>query len=234
MRKTILMSNVNNFALFERYSSIVKLRRVTAWILRFAKNCLKGKTDRQHGPLSVAELDYSLTALVRIVQSQAFSADIRNLKSSEPKLCKSNLISLHPFLANNGILRVGGRIKESNFAFDKKHPIILPKNNLLTDMIIKHEHVRLSHCGAQTLLASLRDRFWPISAFPRIKKLIRNCIICFKCNPSQSQYLMENLPNYRSSPSNTFQNCGIGYAGPYTLKYRTGRGSKTYKGVYSD
>ena len=43
-----------------------------------------------------------------------------------------------------GIIRVGGRVDESDVSYDEKHPILLPKNHwfstLIVQMIVQHTH----------------------------------------------------------------------------------------------
>ncbi|KAB0802715.1 hypothetical protein PPYR_04901 [Photinus pyralis] len=44
------------------------------------------------------------------------------------------------------------------------------------------------------VLSSLREKYWPISGRHLCKKIIRNCVKCFKAYPKSSNYLMGNLP----------------------------------------
>ena len=50
----------------------------------------------------------------------------------------SSLYRLDPFLDNDGVLRVGGRIQLGQFTDDTKFPIILPKKSHVTSLIIKY------------------------------------------------------------------------------------------------
>ena len=43
---------------------------------------------------------------------------------------KVKILSLSPFIDQNGILRVGGRLQNSNISYEKQHPIILEKSHL--------------------------------------------------------------------------------------------------------
>ncbi|XP_072375734.1 uncharacterized protein [Diabrotica undecimpunctata] len=60
---------------------------------------------------------------------------------------KSPLSTLSPFVDGDGLLRVGGRLHNSNILYTQKHPIILPKASHVTDLIIRHEHLKLLHAG---------------------------------------------------------------------------------------
>ena len=73
--------------LFARYSSLSKLQRAIAWILRF-KIYLKMKTGSESkqvvkGPLNVCELDYALLSIYRSVQQQTFPKIFSVLTSHE-------------------------------------------------------------------------------------------------------------------------------------------------------
>ncbi|KAF2891583.1 hypothetical protein ILUMI_14590 [Ignelater luminosus] len=45
----------------------------------------------------------------------------------------------------------------------RKHPFILNPKHLLTRIIMMHLHIKTYHCGAQALLAIIRDEFWPVA-----------------------------------------------------------------------
>ncbi|XP_066585916.1 uncharacterized protein [Prorops nasuta] len=76
-------------------------------------------------------------------------------------LCNSNDVkskkfaSLSPFLDDNGIIRVGGRLHKANLSFAQKHPTLMPKHHL-TNCIIREIHQRLLHTGVQATLAATK------------------------------------------------------------------------------
>ncbi|KAK9745948.1 hypothetical protein QE152_g6479 [Popillia japonica] len=53
------------------------------------------------------------------------------------------------FIDNEGLLRVGGRLKDADIPCQQKHPIIIPKIHPLTKLIIMREHLRFRHAGIQ-------------------------------------------------------------------------------------
>ena len=60
----------------------------------------------------------------------------------------SSLYRLDPFLDEDGILRVGGRIKRGNIPLELKNPIILPRKGHVTEMIIRYYHNNtVERCG---------------------------------------------------------------------------------------
>ncbi|XP_072400874.1 uncharacterized protein [Diabrotica undecimpunctata] len=75
----------------------------------------------------------------------------------------------------------------------------------------------------------LREKFWATAGMCLAKKVVRNCIQCFKNKPRQTASIMADLPKHRVQISKPFANTGIDYAGPVLLRDRKGRPYKTYK-----
>ncbi|KAJ8932267.1 hypothetical protein NQ318_003045 [Aromia moschata] len=44
----------------------------------------------------------------------------------------------------------------------KKHPAVLSAKHSLTILVFSFEHIRLHHAGPQLLLASIREKYWPL------------------------------------------------------------------------
>lgn len=222
-------TNSDKFSLFSKFSCLNKLKRVTALCLRFIHNSQVKGEKRITDSITTAELETALIAVIRIAQNEAFTAAIQALLQNKPLEPKSQLLQLNPYIDDHKILRVGGRFEQSNFNYCKKHPIILPSHHELTYMIIRNEHLRLLHCGANLLLASLREKYWPISGKNMVKKVIHRCITCFRAKPKFSNPIMGNLPKHRLEPAPPFYNCGVDFAGPVLIKNKKGRGSKLIK-----
>lgn len=224
---------INNWSLFERYSSINKLKRVMVYILRFIFNATHVK-ERKIGHLTCEELENSLGYLIKLSQQESFPNEYNQLKNGKALNKKSSLLNLNPFLDSKQLMRVGGRMQNSNSEYDKKHPIILCNKHKLTRLILREEHERLLHCGPTMLLSSIRQRFWPVHGRNLAKLVVHNCVKCFKVNPHATpQYLMGNLPKCRVSQCVPFYNTGCDFAGPFLLRDRNSkdtRGCKIIKG----
>jgi hypothetical protein len=118
--------------------------------------------------------------ILKNVQHQAFSTEIKELEGGRQVSKKSRLISLNPFLDDSGLIRVGGRLRNSAAHSDVKHPIVLPKCKI-TELIVQSEHISLLHAGPQATLASLRQRYWPIVRYkPNTSRASRH--------PSEGRY----------------------------------------------
>jgi len=53
---------------------------------------------------------------------------------------KNSLLSLNPFIDGNQLIRVGGRLQNSDLTFDQQHPLILPKGHHITSSISEDTH----------------------------------------------------------------------------------------------
>lgn len=225
------------FELFTKYSSLSKLVRVFALMQRFKNNSLIKSANRhlrQVGTLSPQELDYSVLKLTKIAQLESFPEDYKSLIKNSSVSSKSKLLQLNPFMDNiTNIIRVGGRILNSKYDFDKKHPVVLPPRHPLTLLIARDQHIRLLHAGPQALLASLREKYWPLSGRNLARKIVHDCTTCFRFNAKPEQYIMGNLPASRITPARPFLTTGLDYAGPFLLRDRKGRNFKTSKAYVS-
>ncbi|XP_029174049.1 uncharacterized protein LOC114942769 [Nylanderia fulva] len=123
--------------------------------------------------ISAAERSSTLETICKIVQQQMFNSEYEALKLGKPINLSNRLLSLALFMGQDGLIRVGGRFKNSDLIFDACHPILLPRNHNLTQKLIRQEHVRNMHAGVQATMASLRQRFRCPCNPPR-KKLFKS------------------------------------------------------------
>nr|XP_042903892.1 uncharacterized protein LOC122270483 [Parasteatoda tepidariorum] len=206
--------NINNF--LNRYSSFTRLVRITAYCLRFLKNCKD--TNRKRDNLSTFELQNATQVLVKCVQSIEFSSEIKCLKNKQPIPQNSKIISLNVFMDDNGLMRVGGRLKFSELTESQKYQMLLPKSHHLTQLIIEHFHNKSLHSGVQTTLYLIRQFYWIPSGQDRVRRFIHKCLTCFKTKTQTINQKMGNLPKDRIVPSRPFDKVGLDFAGPILTK----------------
>ncbi|CAK1595087.1 unnamed protein product [Parnassius mnemosyne] len=215
---------------WSRYSSLNKLLRVIAYCRRFL-DLLKPKEERHiNRILTKDEINQARETCIKESQRASFTEEIKALKRKERIKRSSKILTLNPFLDAKGILRVGGRLNNSNFTEDKKHPILIPKLGFLARLLIDEAHKNTLHGGAQLMLSYLHSKFWVIGVKPLIKAHIRKCTICVKSAASAQNPLMGQLPSFRVTPERPFKKSGVDYAGPINIRTTKGRGFQSYKG----
>ncbi|XP_063543206.1 uncharacterized protein LOC134751689 isoform X1 [Cydia strobilella] len=210
-----------------KFSNFTKLKRVTAYVLRFINNARPGSV-RNSGFLNTKELHAAMNILVKLAQIESFCSydDVKNktvLKAKDP------LTKLNPFVDSEGLMRVGGRLRNGPFSFDKKHPAILPKGHFITVTYFNAVHIILLHAGPQAMLAYVKSTYWPIGGRTQARSTYYKCILCTRMRGATIAPLMGNLPSPRVTPGFPFEVVGVDYAGPILAASRKGRGSQTIK-----
>lgn len=221
---------VENF--LPQMSSFYKLKKVMSFVLRFVNNCRNN--DKRKDRVTVNEIRSATTAILKITQNETFIEEIKCLENNKSVCKKSKLFKLDAFLDGDQLLRVGGRLKNANLAYDAKHQIILPKNHEITTLIINEAHKSTLHGGPKLTESTLRQKYWVIDSKSAIKRELRKCIVCAKNAPKTMNQFMGNLPKCRvNRPFKLFMNASIDYAGPFIIKSSSLRNSKTEKAYVS-
>lgn len=170
--------------------------------------------------MTTRELADAETALLKLAQEEHFLIEISDLKNNTSVPKKRKLLSLNPFLDENQALRVGGRLIHVQIDYYQRHPVFVPARHPIAVLLINYEPSRLLHAGPQHTLSSLRNRYWILSAKNVVRKVLHQCIRCFRVKPTGFNPVMGKLPVPRVNPARPFSTCGMDYAGPLLLKER--------------
>ncbi|UYV61138.1 hypothetical protein LAZ67_1003547 [Cordylochernes scorpioides] len=204
--------------------------RKVAWILRFCHNCRYG-AERYQSHLTTAELRNAHRRILQSIQFQHFREDIRSLTTLGSVKRTSKIYGLTPFLDDQGILRVGGRLKWApSMTYEQKRPALLPSSGQVAQMIVQAVHMRTLHGSVHLMLSTMRQKYWMLRAKDQVKRCIRECVTCCRYNRVTQGQLMSDLPKERLTPGKPFSISGVDYAGPVSLRLSKGRGRKTEKG----
>ena len=132
------------------------------------------------GSLTAAELDRALLALVWVAQWGVYPRLMTELSTlpanynyrtlgSLARQDWTSLRQLDPFLDEQGLLRVGGRLQRAGYSFSQTHPLILPRRHLLTARIVASCHTQNKRLGYGHVLAILRERFWVLGGSATVR-----------------------------------------------------------------
>ncbi|GFX69208.1 uncharacterized protein TNCV_3563841 [Trichonephila clavipes] len=157
---------------------------------------------KRSGQLDYSKVNEAELCLIKNLQASAFQEEIEFLAKSSCNSKKGKLFSLNPFLDGNQILRVGGRLQNSNLTY-----------------------------SPQVLLYCTKQRFWPLRGRSIASKIVHKCVVCFKNKPIVANQLMGSLPRERVNPSFPFLHTGIDYCGPFFIRYKHQR-KGTYQKIY--
>jgi len=139
----------------KRFSSLLKLLRVTTWVRHFV-NKLQRK-DMVSDALTAQEIQSAKHIWDRYIQEKHYSDVIEGLKKG-----KGNNMAgqLNLQLDDNYLLRCHGRYDNPNLNAETRCPKLLPRNEYFTYLVIKDYHERLYHAGASHTLAQTRTEYW--------------------------------------------------------------------------
>ncbi|XP_038072937.1 uncharacterized protein LOC119741257 [Patiria miniata] len=133
------------------------LKRHSSWH-RLRKNYLRAKAKKQPTVdmqmlLTVDEMTRAEDAIILYIQGQSFCDELKFLQKdrvgsrrSQDYIKKTSpLYKLDPVLSADGIIRIGGRLKNAPVDEGVKRPAVLPKNHHVVTLIVRHFHRESGH-----------------------------------------------------------------------------------------
>ena len=217
VRTALVQESFNLIDLVSRFSSWTKAVGVVSYLKRPFK-----KSKPKMAATTVAERQEAEMLIFKELQRTAFKKERESLrgKDQNAKLAKqSSLFKLDPFVDEQGMMRVGGRLESSTLPYDVKHPIILPRCSKVTEMIIDHFHKKVKHQGKGMTMNEIRSQgLWILGLNAAVASHIYKCVQCRRQRrPTESQK-MANLPEDRVEPAPPFTYCGMDCFGPFMVK----------------
>ncbi|XP_065886729.1 uncharacterized protein [Dysidea avara] len=157
----------------ERFSSLQKLLRTTAWILRYANRLLKKQINS--GPLTAPEIKKAKELWDLHIQGKCFSDTIRMVKKGENCNLKQQLGLI---IDEQGILRCKGRYQNSELTQGAKCPKFLPPKEYFTKLNIEEVHSKMFHSGVSQTPAEIRQEYWILKGRSVVKRVLNGCKVC--------------------------------------------------------
>ena len=201
--------------LCDHFSSLYKLKKVVAWLLR-VKDRLTS-TDMRNGPIRAQEMHTAERLLIRLVQQVSYGDRISSLHQNGHVSRTSPVRKLSPEMTDD-LPVVGGRLKHSPASLCSRNPIILPYDHRLSMLIVRDSHYD-AHLGTEWVLCKVHERFWIVGARKLIKKVKRDCVTCKRLYAYPMTQQMADLPPERCVPGQTaFAYVGLDLFGPLYVK----------------
>ncbi len=209
---------------FERFSTWKGLVNGIARLKHFAMNF---RSPDRLKPIRVATYTESENLIIKQIQMEQFAEEIDRIKSSRPIPKSSPLITLDPFLDDNGMLRVGGRLNKSDFNSASRNPVIIPRGHHVTTLLVRHHHDSVKHQGRLFTEGAIRaSGLWIIGGKRLICSVLHKCVTCRKLRGKCEQPKMSDLPRERLEPSPPFTYVGVDTFGPWSVVARKTRGGQ--------
>ena len=162
----------------KRFSSIIRLLRVTALVICFIDHLKNPQLSRRHtSDLTASELSEAKAAWIKTIQSIQFCEEIKILQTkqetSNPLINQFGL-----FMDSSGIVRCRGRLGNSILNLRSKNHIILSPKHHFVELLIWDLHLRKNHSGTNEVLSILRERYWVLKGRQSVKHILRRCVVC--------------------------------------------------------
>ena len=175
--------------------------------------------------VTVSELQEAEKTIIRCLQYGHFHEELQNhLQVRGRSLASRKSSSLHkldPFVDQDGLICVGGRIRRANVPIDMKHQVIIPQKGHLTNLLIRHHLLKVNHMGHRMILNELcPGGYWLISGSSAVLRFISSCVTCRRLRRPTELQKMAFLPDNRLEPALLFSYSAIDFFGPFIIKER--------------
>ncbi|XP_036952751.1 uncharacterized protein LOC119018863 isoform X1 [Acanthopagrus latus] len=217
---------------WERFSSWRKLCRTVARLIHVAASFKEKSThtDRKGWKSfketpNINELSQAKAVIIHSVQQNVFKEELNCVKNGHTRLKNNTLKKLNPVVDEDGLLRVGGRLSLSDVSKEEKHPLIIPHNDHIATLLVRHFHEQVAHQGRHITEGAIRAAgYWIIGGKRLVSSVIHKCITCRKLRGKLEHQKMADLPADRLTPEPPFTSVGLDVFGPWPIMTRRTRG----------
>ena len=165
--------------ILDRLKKFSDWRRAVKAIACLRRHAQRVKSlPRQAGTTSIEQHKEAELFIIKLAQRDAFKDELDSIKlrkAIKPKDKRNRLHTLGPFVDDDDVLRVGGRLTRSSLHPHVKHPAILPKISHISSLLIKHYHERVHHQGRGLTVNELRSNgIWITGcclSYPQVHKM---------------------------------------------------------------
>ena len=160
-----------------RVSCWMRMKRILASAMVFSQ-IWRGRNPKGT-QIDVSDIVEAERLLLGMIQAKHFGDEVLALNEKRSVLQASRVCSLDPYLDEHGIMRVGGRLRNTDLPDSVKHPVILPKKEIVVRRLIEWCHKEVEHLGRTTTLGEVRSQgYWLMSAHEQVRQVVCNCVSC--------------------------------------------------------
>ncbi|XP_075150527.1 uncharacterized protein LOC142224630 [Haematobia irritans] len=231
-----LHASLEHWDILDRFSSYTKALRVLSYVFRFYDSTYRRNfrnVSYSTVCLTHKEIAFVKRRLIILSQKRYFKQEYDAILLSIPIPKESSLRHVNPFIDQEGILRVNGRLSHSSLPYSESHPIILSGNSRLCYLYLVHLHGFLVHADCILMCRMVQTEFYISRLRTRVKSIIRKCKTCTIFKQKPCSQIMAPLPLDRCTITPPFHVTGLDFAGPFELKSSYLRKSPLVKGYVS-
>lgn len=219
---------------FEKFSNWSSLTRAVAHLCHIAQ-CFSLPADNPScvgwhmckNGLSVADIAKAEHVIIKCVQHESYSEELKCIESNCDLPKTSTLHKLRPIIDSEGLLRIGGRIDQAQLERCEAHPIIIPSRHHIATLLVRYHHERVEHQGRHFTEGAIRaSGLWMVGGRRLISSCIHRCVTCKKLRGSMEQQQMSDLPSERLQVDPPFSYVGLDVFGPWEVVTRRTRGGQ--------
>ncbi|XP_042231222.1 uncharacterized protein LOC121872501 [Homarus americanus] len=131
---------------------------------------------------------------------QGFPRELGTLQGGQPAR-GSDVSWLEPHLDTDGLIRVGGRLNYVTLYPDQKNPILLPRDNSITELIVREVHLTIAgDSGREHTLATIRETYWIPKCCKLFDRKLQTCGTCLRSNWRPTHQRQADLPEDQVRP----------------------------------
>ncbi|XP_062702756.1 uncharacterized protein LOC134285626 [Aedes albopictus] len=223
--------SVDQVVNFQRFSKWERLIRTFAFVRRFYENCQRRTRNAptySTSHFSSEELKNAEFAVWRLVQLETYPDEfgllLRNCHiqpAQQQKVKKSSpLYTNAPMIGEGGLIRMERRMRHAEWiSNDVQFPVILPKTNYVTFLLVDWYHRKFRHANGETVANEVVQKY----SIPALRVLVRSvrarCNWCRVYRAKPQTPPMGPLPAVRLTPYvRPFSFVGLDYFGPITVR----------------
>ncbi|XP_075436064.1 uncharacterized protein LOC142472776 [Ascaphus truei] len=231
---SVLLMNTFGSHRFNRFSRWTSLLRAMAHLRHIATSFHQtsgGKTASCHGwhickrLHTVIEITEAKRTVLQHVQKETYAEEISYINGKKGISKNSPLWKLDPFIDENGLMRIGGRLSKSQLRREESNPLIVPGRHHIATLLVRHYHEQVMHQGRHFTEGAIRAAgIWIIGTKRCITSVLHRCVKCRMLRGKSQDQRIVDLPPDRLSTEPPFTSVGLDVFGPWAVISRRTRG----------
>lgn len=191
-------------------------------------------TTLSPSPLSAEIMKAAERHILQRTQLDSFPEEFRCLLNSLPLPKNNRLKKLSPSLAQDGLLRLTGRINAvKDVDPDTRSPVILDGGHPVVRLLVQNYHRRAGHANNELVVNELRQRFWLLQLRATVRSVAKQCLFCRIRKDLPLRPTIGDLPPGRlAHHQRPFTYTGLDYFGPIMTTIGR-RHEKRYVALYT-